>query len=65
MSEKLNKSESLKTKSYGIKSVSASISTNYAQNLKEKEAEISNLENLEESKIIDSQIDEISLRIQK
>jgi hypothetical protein len=49
----------------GIKSVSASITTNYAQNLKEKETEIRLLEQQEESKVINSDINELTLRVQK
>ena len=49
----------------GIKSISASIAKNYAQNLKEKETLIKQLEQQEESKIIKSDVQDLSLRVQK
>lgn len=45
--------------------MSESITTNYAEKLKEKEGEIKALEKIEETKIIESHIDEISLSVQK
>ena len=49
----------------GLKTVSESITTNYAHNLKEKEEKIKAIEQEEETKIIDSKTDEISLAIQR
>jgi hypothetical protein len=49
----------------GFKTLSEGISTNYAKELKDKEIEIQRLELIEETKIIDSQLDEMSLKIQK
>lgn len=49
----------------GLKTVSESITSSFAQKLKENEEEIKNLEIIEESKIIDSSTDETSLNFQK
>lgn len=58
-----------KTKFYkdfaGLKTISEGITVEYAEALKGKEKAIRDLENIEESKILDSQVDETSLLIQK
>lgn len=49
----------------GFKTLSEGITINYAKELKDKELEIQKLELIEETKIIDSPLDEMSLKIQK
>lgn len=49
----------------GIKSVSASITTNYAQKLNEKETEIKQLEAYEESKVAVTEVKDLDIKIQR
>jgi hypothetical protein len=59
-------SKSLSNENFaGLKTISEGITIEYAETLQEKEKAIRDLESTEESKILDSHVDETSLCIQK